>query len=145
MPRSLWSGSVSFGLVNVPVQLVSAVRDVDVHFHQLHEKDGARVEIRRFCSQENVEVPYEQIGHGYELDDGDQVVINDDELASVAPGKTRTIDIEAFVDLGEIDPVYFDHPYFLRPSGESEARGAPMRCWWRCWPARSARPSAASS
>ena len=120
MPRSLWSGSVSFGLVNVPVQLVSAVRDVDVHFHQLHERDGARVEIRRFCSLENVEVPYEQIGHGYELDDGDQVVISDDELAGVAPRKTRTIDIEAFVDLADVDPVYFDHPYFLVPGGESE-------------------------
>lgn len=120
MPRALWTGSVSFGLVNVPVQLVSAVRDLDVHFHQLHEKDGARVEIRRFCSQENVEVPYEQIGHGYELDDDHQVVISDDELARVAPRKTRTIDIEAFVDLADVDPMYFDHPYFLVPSGESE-------------------------
>lgn len=120
MPRSLWTGSVSFGLVNVPVALISAVRDVDVHFHQLHQKDGAQVEVRRFCSQENVEVAYEQIGHGYELDNGDQVVISDDELAKVAPRKTRTIDIEAFVDLTDVDPVYFDHPYFLVPSGDSE-------------------------
>ncbi len=120
MPRGLWTGSLSFGLVNVPVQLISAVRDVDLHFHQLHRADNAPIETRRFCSEEDREVPYEEIGHGYELEDGNQVVLTDDDLGSVAPRKTRTIDIEAFVDLADVDPVLFDHPYFLVPASESE-------------------------
>jgi DNA end-binding protein Ku len=120
MARSLWTGSISFGLVNVPVALYSAVRDLDVHFRQLHEKDGAPIDTRRFCSEEDKEVPFEAIGHGYEMDDGTQVVLTDDDLASAAPRKTRTIDIEAFVDVDEVDPIYFDHPYFLAPVGEAE-------------------------
>jgi DNA end-binding protein Ku len=119
MARALWSGSLSFGLVNVPVQLVSAVRDLDYHFTQLHEKDKAPIELRRFCSKEDKEVGWEEIGHGYDLD-GKQVVLTDDELASVQPRKTRTIDIESFVEMEEIDPIYFDHPYFLTPAGDSE-------------------------
>jgi DNA end-binding protein Ku len=120
MARSLWTGSISFGLVNVPVALYSAVRDLDIHFRQLHEKDGAPIDTRRFCSEEDKEVPFEAIGHGYELDDGKQVVLTDEDLAAAAPRKTRTIDIEAFVDVDEVDPMYFDHPYFLAPVGEAE-------------------------
>jgi DNA end-binding protein Ku len=120
MARSLWTGSLSFGLVNVPVALFSAVRDLDLHFHQLHEKDGARIDMRRFCAEEDKEIPLDEIGHAYELDGGKTVIITDEDLEAVAPRKTRTIDIEAFVDLEEIDPVYFDHPYFLAPTGESE-------------------------
>ncbi len=119
MPRALWSGSLSFGLVNVPVQLVSAARDLDYHFHQLHEKDKVPIEQRRFCTKEDVEVTWEEVAHAYELD-GEQVVVTDEELASVQPRKTRTIDIEAFVDLSQVDPIYFDHPYFLIPAGDSE-------------------------
>jgi DNA end-binding protein Ku len=120
MARALWSGSLSFGLVNVPVQLFSAVRDQDLHFRQLHEKDGSPIETRRFCSTEDEEVPFEEVGHGYELDSGKEVVLSDEELSAAAPRKTRTIDIEAFVDLADVDPVYFDHPYFLLPEGEAE-------------------------
>ena len=120
MPRTLWSGSLSFGLVNVPVQLVSAARDLDYHFRQLHEKDKAAIEQRRFCSEEDVEVGWEEIARSYELDSGKDVMISDEELASVEPRKTRTIDIESFVDLAEVDPIYFDHPYFLVPAGDSE-------------------------
>ncbi|HEY1277080.1 MAG TPA: Ku protein [Thermoleophilaceae bacterium] len=119
MPRALWSGSLNFGLVNVPVQLFSAARDLDYHFHQLHEKDTVRIEQRRFCSDEDVEVTWEEIAHSYDLD-GKRVVVTDEELASVQPRKTRTIDIEAFVDLAEVDPIYFDHPYLLVPAGDSE-------------------------
>jgi DNA end-binding protein Ku len=119
VPRALWSGSLSFGLVNVPVQLVSAARDLDYHFHELHEKDKARIEQRRFCSKEDVEVMYEEVAHSYDLD-GKQLIVTDAELGSVEPRKTRTIDIEAFVSLAEIDPVYFDHPYLIVPAGESE-------------------------
>jgi DNA end-binding protein Ku len=117
--RALWTGSLSFGLVNVPVQLVSAARDLDYHFHQLHEKDKARIEQRRYCSEEGIEVGWEEIANCYDLD-GKEVVVTDEELGSVEPRKTRTIDIEAFVDLAEVDPIYFDHPYFLVPAGESE-------------------------
>jgi DNA end-binding protein Ku len=119
MPRSLWRGSLSFGLVNVPVQLVSAARDLDYHFHELHEKDKARIEQRRFCSEEDVEVMWEEVARSFDLD-GKQVIVTDEELASVEPRKTRTIDIEAFVDLADVDPIYFDHPYFLVPAGDSE-------------------------
>jgi len=119
MPRALWSGSLSFGLVNVPVQLVSAARDLDYHFHELHAKDKVRIEQRRFCSQEDEEVIWEEIAHSYDLD-GKQVIVTDEELASVEPRKTRTIDIEAFVELADVDPIYFNHPYFLVPAGDSE-------------------------
>jgi DNA end-binding protein Ku len=123
MPRSLWNGSLSFGLVNVPVALYSAVSDEGVHFRQLHEKDGAPIDTRRFCSEEDVEVPWEEIVHGYEVSKGKWVTLTDEELAAAEPRKTRTIDIEEFVDLDEIDPIYFDHPYFLAPpDSEGAAR-----------------------
>ena len=120
MARPLWSGSLSFGLVNVPVQLFSGVRDRSLHFRQLHEKDGSPIETRRFCSEEDKEVPFETVGRAFERERGKDVILTDDELAAAAPRKTRTIDVEAFVDLADVDPVYFDHPYFLLPQGEAE-------------------------
>jgi DNA end-binding protein Ku len=120
MPRPIWSGSISFGLVNVPVALFSAARDLGVHFNQLHEKDAARIETRRFCEKEDKEVPYEEIGRAFDLEDGKSVVVTDEELQEVAPRRTRTIDIEAFAGSDEIDPIYFDHPYFLAPVGDSD-------------------------
>jgi DNA end-binding protein Ku len=119
VPRALWTGSLSFGLVNVPVQLVSAARDLDYHFHELREKDQTRIEQRRFCSKEDVEVLFEEVAHGYDLN-GKQVIVTDAELGSVEPRKTRTVDIEAFVDLADVDPIYFDHPYLVVPAGDSE-------------------------
>ena len=110
-----WTGSLSFGLVNVPVQLVSAVRDLDLHFRQLHAKDDMPIETQRVCSKEGKEVPYEEIGREY-----DGVVLTDEELSAADPAKTRTIDIESFVKLAEIDPLYFDHPYYLVPAGETD-------------------------
>ena len=120
MPRSLWTGSLSFGLVNVPVRLVSAARDLDLHFRQLHEKDGAPIETQRWCSKEDIEVPWEEVAHSYELKKGHEVVVTDEELAAAEPRKTRTIDIEQFVDVADVDPIYFDHPYFLEPAAENE-------------------------
>ncbi len=119
MPRPLWSGSLSFGLVNVPIQLMSAARDLDYHFNELHEKDKVRIEQRRFCSEEKEEVLWEEVAHSYDLD-GKQVIVADEELGSVEPRKTRTIDIEAFVPLADVDPIYFNHPYVLVPVGDSE-------------------------
>jgi DNA end-binding protein Ku len=120
MPRPLWNGSLSFGLVNVPVQLTGATRDLDLHFRQLHKKDGAPIEQRRYCSQDDAEVEWEEVGRGFELDDGKQVVLTDEELASVQPEKTRTIDVQSFVDLEDVDPIYFDNTWFLVPAGESQ-------------------------
>jgi DNA end-binding protein Ku len=120
MPRSLWSGSLGFGLVSVPVALYSGVADTRVHFRQLHAKDHTPVEIHRFCAEEDVEVPYDEIASGSETDDDELVILTDAELATAAPRKTRTIDIEAFVDLAEVDPIYFDHPYVVMPSGDSD-------------------------
>ena len=120
MARSLWTGSLSFGLVNVPVALFSGVKDTDLRFRQLHAKDHTPVEIHRFCAEEDVEVPYEEIANGYETDDDELVVLTDAELAAAAPRKTRTIDIEAFVDLEAVDPMYLDHPYVLMPAGDNE-------------------------
>jgi DNA end-binding protein Ku len=120
MPRSLWTGSLGFGLVNVPVALFSGRVDTDLHFRQLHAKDHAPIEMHRFCAEEDVEVDYEEVASGYETDGGDLVILTDAELATAAPRKTRTIDIEAFVDLDDVDPIYFDHPYVLMPAGDSE-------------------------
>ena len=120
MARSLWSGSLSFGLVNVPVALFSGVKDTDLHFRQLSAKNHVPVEIHRFCAEEDEEVPYDEIANGFETDDDDLVILTDAELATAAPRKTRTIDIEAFVDLDDVDPTYYDHPYVLMPVGEAE-------------------------
>src|SRR5690348_9524704 len=120
MARSLWSGSLSFGLVNVPVNMVTAVRDLDLHFRQLHEKDAAPIDVQRWCSKEDVEVPFDEITHSYELDDSGEIIVTDEELESIEPHRTRTIDIEQFVDLEDVDPIYFDHPYFLVPSSSDD-------------------------
>jgi DNA end-binding protein Ku len=121
MPRPIWSGSLSFGLVNVPVKLMSATRDHSVRFNQLHEKDMSRIEVRRVCTEENEEVPWEDVAKGYELESGEMVMLTEDELDAADPKKTRTIDIEAFVDLEEIDPIFYDHPYYLVPDSNEAA------------------------
>jgi DNA end-binding protein Ku len=121
MPRPIWSGSLSFGLVNVPVRLLSATRDLGVHFNQLHEKDNSRIEVRRVCTEEGEEVPWEEVARGYELESGEVIMLTDEELEAADPKKTRTIDIEAFVDLEEIDPVFYDHPYYLVPDSNEAA------------------------
>jgi DNA end-binding protein Ku len=122
MARSLWSGALSFGLVSVPVAMHSAVRDLDVHFRQLHEPDGSPIETRRVCAHEGREVPWSEIAKGYELEDGRWVLLSDEDLAAAAPRKSRTIDIEWFVEEKQIDPVYLDRPYVLVPSEESAGR-----------------------
>jgi DNA end-binding protein Ku len=123
--RSLWSGSLSFGLVNVPVSLASAVRDQSLHFHQIHKKTHERLRISFVCTKEKTPVDYAEIAHGFDTGDG-YVMLTDDELAAAQPEKTRTIDISAFVDLEEIDPIFFDHPYVLLPAGEGEG---PLRAY----------------
>jgi DNA end-binding protein Ku len=117
--RPLWTGALSFGLVNVPVRLLSAVRDVQPHFRLIDAKAKTPIEIRRVCSKEGKPVPWEEIAHGHEVGDT-CVMVTDDELAALEPRKTRTIDIEAFVSLDEIDPVFYDHPYYLVPASDDE-------------------------
>jgi DNA end-binding protein Ku len=113
MPRSIWSGAISFGLVNVPVKLYSAVSKKTVRFHQLNGETGARIQQKRVDSTTGDEVPYENLVKGYEMGRDRYVVITPEELESLDPEKTRTIDIEDFVDLEDIDPLFFDHPYYL--------------------------------
>lgn len=115
MPRSIWSGAISFGLVNVPVKLYSAVSRKSVRFHQLHDADHVRIQQKRVCPQDGEEVPYENIVKGYEISPDRYVVIEPEELEALDPKKTRSIEIQEFVDLDEIDPIYFDHPYYLAP------------------------------
>jgi DNA end-binding protein Ku len=115
MPRSIWSGAISFGLVNVPVKLYSAVSRKSVRFHQLHDKDGVRIQQKRVCPADGEEVPYENIVKGYEITPDRYVVIEPEELEALDPKRTRSIEIQEFVDLDEIDPIYFDHPYYLAP------------------------------
>jgi DNA end-binding protein Ku len=119
MPRSIWSGAVSFGLVNVPVRLATAVRKKDVRFHQLHAQDGARIEQRRVCTADGEEVAYEDLVKGFEVGPGEHVVVTRDELDALDPEATRTIDILDFVDEAQIDPVYYQHPYYLTPDGKA--------------------------
>jgi DNA end-binding protein Ku len=117
MARAIWSGAISFGLVMVPVKVYSAVSRKDVRFNQLHAADGGRIQQKRVCSLDGEEVPYEEIVKGYEIEDGKYVMLTDEELAAAAPEKTRTIDIEEFVEVEDIDPIFYDHPYFLVPTG----------------------------
>jgi len=124
MPRSIWSGAISFGLVNVPVKLFSAVNRKTVRFNQLNKDTGNRIQQKRVDPETGEEVSYEQIVKGFELTKDRYVVITPEELDALDPEKTRTIDIEDFVDLDEIDPVYYDHPYYLVPDkGATKAYG----------------------
>src|SRR5919106_7087656 len=115
MPRSIWSGAISFGLVNVPVKLYSAVSRKSVRFHQLHDKDGVRIQQKRVCPADGEEVPYDNIVKGYEISPDHYVIVEPEELEALDPKKTRTIDIQEFVDLEDIDPIYYDHSYYLAP------------------------------
>ena len=127
MARSLWRGSLSFGLVNVPVALFSAVRDTGVHFNQVDAESGARLHVVRVCKEEDKEIEYDEIAAGYPRSEGEgYVMLSDEEMAAAAPEKTRTIDISEFVALDEIDPIYFDHPYWLVPVGDGEG---PLRAY----------------
>jgi DNA end-binding protein Ku len=111
----MWTGTLSFGLVSVPVKLYSAVVHKNVHFHQLHGPDHSRIQQKRVCSTDGEEVPFGEIVKGFEIAPERYVIVEPEEFAALEPAFTRTIDIEDFVELEEIDPIYFDHPYFLVP------------------------------
>ena len=120
MARAIWSGSISFGLLNVPVKLYSAVSKKTVSFRELREGDGARIRHKRVAESDGKEVPYEKIVKGYEYAPDQYVVLTKDELSELDPKKTRAIEIQDFVDLDDIDPIYFEQPYFLGPDKGAE-------------------------
>jgi DNA end-binding protein Ku len=115
MPRAIWSGSISFGLVNIPVKLYNAVSRKSVHFNQLDAKTGARVKRKWISAADGRDLENDEIIRGYELPSGEYVTVDDDEIAALDPVAVRTIDIEEFVDLDEIDPIFYDSAYYLAP------------------------------
>jgi DNA end-binding protein Ku len=120
MPRAIWSGSISFGLLNVPVKLYSAVSKQTVRFRELREDDGSRIRHKRVAEEDGEEVPYERIVKGYEISPDQFIVLTRDELEEIDPKRTRAIEVQDFVDLDDIDPIYFDHPYYLGPDAGAE-------------------------
>src|SRR5215212_6571297 len=120
MARAIWSGNISFGLLNVPVKLYSAVSKQAVRFRELREGDGSRVRHKRVAEEDGEEVPYDKIVKGYEITPDNYVIMSRDELAEIDPEKTRAIEIKDFVDLDDIDPIYFEHPYYLGPDKGAE-------------------------
>jgi DNA end-binding protein Ku len=115
MPRPIWSGSISFGLVNVPVKLFSAVNRKTVHFNQIDSRTGSRIKYQKVSAADGEEVPGEAIVKGYELPTGQYVLVDDAELSSLDPEASRTIDIEEFVELDQIDPIFYDNAYYVAP------------------------------
>jgi DNA end-binding protein Ku len=120
MARAIWSGTISFGLLNVPVKLYSAVARRDIALRQIRESDGARIRNRRVAEGTDEEVPYEQIVKAFEIAPDRYVPLSKDEIAALAPEKTRAIEVQDFVELSEIDPIYFDSPYYLGPAQGAE-------------------------
>jgi DNA end-binding protein Ku len=116
MARAIWSGAISFGLVNVPVKMFSATSPKSVRFHQLSSKTGTRIKQKRVDPSTGDEVAFEDIVKGYELTPDRYVLIEPEELEALDPKATKTIDIEEFVDLADIDPIYYDHSYYLAPA-----------------------------
>lgn len=115
MPRAIWSGAISFGLVTIPCRLYPAVSRKGVRFNLLDERTGSRIRQKRVSAVDGEEVPSDHLVKGYELADGRYVTVTDDELDALDPDSSRTIDIEAFVDLVDIDPIYYDSAYYLSP------------------------------
>jgi DNA end-binding protein Ku len=113
--QGIWSGTISFSLVAIPVRLVKSVEPGRVSFHLLHSKDYSPLERKMFCPEEGKVVTHEEIVRGYEIEPGKHVIMTDEELESVSPDRSRTIEITEFIDLQEVDPIYYDHPYFLVP------------------------------
>ncbi len=120
MARAIWSGSISFGLLNVPVKLYSAVARRGIALREIRESDSARIKHRRVAEGTDEEVPYDKIIKAFEITTDRYVPLSKDELASLDPKKTRAIEVQDFVDIDEIDPIYFDSPYYLGPADGAE-------------------------
>jgi DNA end-binding protein Ku len=120
MPRAIWSGAISFGLVNVPVRMYSAIEEKDLHFHYVHEPDGSRIGYRKVCKAEGVPVPDDEIVKAFEYEKGEYVYMSDEDFQAAEAGNTRTIEIRDFVGYEEIDPIYFERTYYLGPQENGE-------------------------
>jgi len=120
MPRAIWSGSISFGLVNVPVRMYSAIDEQDVRFHLLHEKDDSRIGYEKVCKEEGKPVPDDEIVRGYEVSEGEYVYVTDEDLEAAAGETYRTIDIQDFVDVDEVDPIHFERSSYVGPAAGGE-------------------------
>src|SRR3954465_5250852 len=120
-PRSIWNGTITFGLVNVPVKLYSATESKTVHFHEVHARDGAKIEHRRICPKEDKEVDYEDTVRGFEVSEDTYVVLDKDEIKAAAGDRGKVVHITEFVDAHEIDPVFFEKSYFVGSRDEEDA------------------------
>ena len=127
MPRAIWSGTISFGLVSVPVRMYSAIDEADVHFHLVHEPDGGRIGYQKVCKAENEPVPDDEIVKAYEAKKDELVVLTDEDFDAVKVEGVKTIDISHFVPYDEIDPIYFERTYFLGPQDGGEKVYALLR------------------
>lgn len=125
--RSMWKGAVSFGLVMIPVKLYAATETKDIAFRQVHREDGGRIRFRRFCSIEETEVPYEDVAKGYELPDGEVVILTEDDMADLPLATTRSIEVVQFTPAEQVDPILFNRSYFVEP----ETAGARAYCLLR--------------
>jgi DNA end-binding protein Ku len=119
-PKSIWNGTISFGLAAVPIKLYSATESKTVHFNEVHVSDGARIEHKRVCSKEGKEVAYKEVVKGYEVSEDEYVVLDKDEVAAAAGGRGKVIELEEFVPEGEIDPIFFEKTYYVGSRDESE-------------------------
>ncbi len=120
MPRSIWNGTITFGLIAVPIKVHSATEDRSVHFHQVHAADGARIKQKRMCSKEHKEVPFKQVARGYELRGGKYVLLSKDEIDAAAGERSHLIELEQFVGADQIDPVFYDRTYYLGPGDDGQ-------------------------
>jgi DNA end-binding protein Ku len=121
MPKSIWNGTISFGLAHVPVKLYSATESKTVSFHEVHVSDGARLEHKRICSKEDKEIPFKEVVKGYEVSAGKYVVLEKDEVKAAAGGRGKVIELEDFVPEGAIDPVFFEKTYYVGARDDTEA------------------------
>ena len=121
MPKSIWNGTIAFGAVAVPIKLYSATESKTVHFHELHRRDESRIEHRRFCSKEDREVDYDEVVNGYEVAEGEYVVLSKEEVANADPTRGKVVELEDFVAADEIDPVYYDRTYYVGAGKDGEA------------------------
>jgi DNA end-binding protein Ku len=120
MPRSIWNGTITFGLIAVPIKVHSATESHTIHFHQVHESDGARIKQKRICSKEGKEVPYKEVAMGYEVRGGEFVMLEKEEIEAAAGDRARTIELEQFVDREQVDPVYYNRTYYLGAGSDGE-------------------------
>lgn len=127
MARAIWSGSISFGLVTIPVKMTGAVKSHELSFHMLHKKDEGRIKFERICSVDGKVVPWDEIVKGYEYEKGEHVILTDADFERIDPKVTNTIDILEFVELDKIDSMYFDQPYYLEPTKQGKHAYALLR------------------